>query len=1059
MSSGWGDPPSGDQSSAVSSDGGWGDSTGGSAVQSWGSNASMSTSDSGVNRSDNAGRNRSMGLTGEPCPDDRHGGFKLSVFCIAPSVDAERLKTVFGSCGTVKDAFVKDGEKGKFGFVTMETVAECEKAASELNGKDIDGSRLRISWARPRPGGSNGTPGARGGGSNCFKCQQPGHRANNCPGSGTAFSTLSASSTSDDSGWDSVPKPNPVPAEDSSGWGDSASTTAALPSTDNSTASGWGAPPSGDQATADSSGGWGDSAGGSAGQSWGSDSNASVSAGSVYRSDNAGRNRNMGLVGEPCPDDRHGGFKLSVFCIAASVDADRLRTVFGAYGTVKDAFVKDGEKGKFGFVTMEAVAECEKAASELSGKDIDGSRLRISWARPRPGGGNGAPGARGGGSNCFKCNQPGHRANNCPGAADSSSPSAKTDDAGWDSAPTSAPTENSSGWGESANATAAPSTDSMSSGWGAPPSGDQSAAVSSDGGWGEPTGGSVGQSWGSDSHTSTAGESSVNSSDIAGRNRSMGLTGEPCPDDRHGGFKLSVFCVAPSVDAERLKSVFGSCGTVKDTFVKDGEKGKFAFVTMETVAECEKAATELGGKDIDGSRLRISWARPRAGGANSTPGAGARGGGSNCFKCHQPGHRANNCPGNGAASSTPSAMFKPDDSGWDSAPKPSTDNDASGWGESAGGTAVSTAASSGWENSDNKSAAAGSGGGWDDSAPSGDSGWNNATSPSKSTNDWAKSKSNENSLDAEMSGLQEFLLMKKQKNMEEKARILEEIRQERVEMEKLKRERVIQAIQMERIKNSAPKLPPAPKSLRKSEMYPDLFSAEEREKAAREYGMSKRPRYLDREHLLFSGERSKEQIMADAEAFMGGVVTFRKRSLSPEDENDYKTPTARTRKRIPAANSGTGVVRSATHRGGKSKDESPEFSEPNSPPSDEDDEEYKPTSATAGRKRKSVSFDNSVKVFESAVNDLFKPDQPVRTTQSPADSSTGKTSGSKRKAPDSSGNTKKAFKVSVELVPPPEGARYATRSRKQPASNVVDLNSTPILDVIKRMSETSKQSK
>ncbi|XP_055333546.1 pneumococcal serine-rich repeat protein-like [Paramacrobiotus metropolitanus] len=641
-SSGWGALPSGDQT-AVSSVGAWGASAGGSAGQSWGSDSNMSTSDSGVNRSDNAGRNRNTGLTGEPCPDDRHGGFKLSVFCVAPSVDAERLKTIFGSCGTVKDAFVKDGEKGKFAFVTMETVAECEKAAAELGGRDVDGSRLRIGWARPRPGGGNGAPGARSG-SNCFKCNQPGHRANNCPGAADASS---ASAKADDAGWNSAPKS--APAEDSSGWGESVSTTAP-PSTD-SASSGWGALPSGDQTAVSSDGGWGASAGGSAGQSWESNSDTSTPASSVNGRDNAGRSRSIGLVGEPCPDDRHGGFKLSVFSVAPSVDAERLKTVFESCGSVKDAFVKDGEKGKFAFVTMETVAECEKAAAELGGKDIDGSRLRISWARPRPADSNGTPGAgaRGGGSNCFKCHQPGHRANNCPGTAFSTpSTSFTPGDAGWDSAPKSAPAEDSSGWGDSASTTSAPSTDSTTSGWGAAPSGEQAAADSSSGGgWGDSAGGSAGQSWGSNSDTSTP-ASSVNGRDNAGRSGSIGLVGEPCPDDRHGGFKLSVFSVAPSVDAERLKSVFGSCGTVKDAFVKEGEKGKFAFVTMETVAECEKAAAELGGKDIDGSRLRIGWARPRPGGSNSTPGAGS--GGSCCFKCNQPGHRANNCPGPSAVS-------------------------------------------------------------------------------------------------------------------------------------------------------------------------------------------------------------------------------------------------------------------------------------------------------------------------------------------------------------------------------------------------------------------------
>lgn len=53
---------------------------------------------------------------------------------------------------------------------------------------------------------------------------------------------------------------------------------------------------------------------------------------------------------------------------------------------------------------------------------------------------------------------------------------------------------------------------------------------------------------------------------------------------------------ADSVDDSKLREIFGAFGTVKDAFLKEGGSGKFAFVTMETQEEAEKAGAGLGGK-------------------------------------------------------------------------------------------------------------------------------------------------------------------------------------------------------------------------------------------------------------------------------------------------------------------------------------------------------------------------------------------------------------------------------------------------------------------------------
>ena len=80
-----------------------------------------------------------------------------------------------------------------------------------------------------------------------------------------------------------------------------------------------------------------------------------------------------------------------------------LRTAFGACGTVIEiTIVKDRDTGRprgFGFVTMSAPEEAQKAIDTLNGKDLAGRALNVSLARPREertGGGGGRRGHGGG---------------------------------------------------------------------------------------------------------------------------------------------------------------------------------------------------------------------------------------------------------------------------------------------------------------------------------------------------------------------------------------------------------------------------------------------------------------------------------------------------------------------------------------------------------------------------------------------------------------------------------------------------------------------------------------
>lgn len=79
-------------------------------------------------------------------------GKKLFVGNLSWNVRDEELKTAFSEVGTVEEAVViidrmKNRSKG-FGFVTMSSEEEAQKAVAELNGKEVDGRAINVSEAR-----------------------------------------------------------------------------------------------------------------------------------------------------------------------------------------------------------------------------------------------------------------------------------------------------------------------------------------------------------------------------------------------------------------------------------------------------------------------------------------------------------------------------------------------------------------------------------------------------------------------------------------------------------------------------------------------------------------------------------------------------------------------------------------------------------------------------------------------------------------------------------------------------------------------------------------------
>jgi cold-inducible RNA-binding protein len=96
---------------------------------------------------------------------------KLFVGNISFNTTENDLQDAFAAHGTVLEAnLMMDRATGRargFGFVTMSTPEEAQKAMTALNGATIDGRNLTVNIARPREEGGGGggrRPGGGGGG-------------------------------------------------------------------------------------------------------------------------------------------------------------------------------------------------------------------------------------------------------------------------------------------------------------------------------------------------------------------------------------------------------------------------------------------------------------------------------------------------------------------------------------------------------------------------------------------------------------------------------------------------------------------------------------------------------------------------------------------------------------------------------------------------------------------------------------------------------------------------------------------------------------------------------
>jgi cold-inducible RNA-binding protein len=96
---------------------------------------------------------------------------KLFVGNLSFNTTENDLQDAFAAFGTVVETnLMMDRATGRprgFGFITMSTPDEAQKAIEGMSGKELDGRALTVNLARPReerPGGGGGRGGYGGGG-------------------------------------------------------------------------------------------------------------------------------------------------------------------------------------------------------------------------------------------------------------------------------------------------------------------------------------------------------------------------------------------------------------------------------------------------------------------------------------------------------------------------------------------------------------------------------------------------------------------------------------------------------------------------------------------------------------------------------------------------------------------------------------------------------------------------------------------------------------------------------------------------------------------------------